>query len=76
MDRHEKTYVDVKVFNPHAPCNRASSARTIYRKHELCKKRSYEARIREVEKSSFTPLIFSAAWLLYYLTSGTQIMQL
>ena len=33
---------------------------TIYRKHELCKKRSYEARIREVEQSSFTPLIFSA----------------
>ena len=31
-----------------------------YRKHKLCKKRSYEARIREVEQSSFTPLIFSA----------------
>jgi len=58
--RSEKTYVDVKVFNPHAPSNRASSARAIYRKHELCKKRSYEARIREVEQSSFTPLIFSA----------------
>jgi len=40
--------------------NRASSARAIYRKHELCKKHSYEARIREIEQSSFTPLIFSA----------------
>ena len=53
-------YVDVKVFNPHAPSNRASSTRAIYRKHGLCKKRSYEARNREVEWSSFTPLIFSA----------------
>ena len=48
------------VFNPHAPSNRTTSASAIYRKHELCKKRSYEARIHEVEQSSFTPLIFSA----------------
>ena len=56
----EKTYIDVQVFNPHAPSNCATSASAIYRKHELCKKRSYEARIREFEQSSFTPLIFSA----------------
>ena len=56
----EKTYIDVKVFNPHAPSNRTTSASAIYRKHELCKKCSYEARICEVEQSSFTPLIFSA----------------
>ena len=50
----------LKVFNPHAPSNRTTSASAIYRKHELCKKRSYKARIREDEQSSFTPLIFSA----------------
>ena len=58
--RCEKTYVDVKVFNPHTPSNRTTNSKAIYRKHELCKKRSYDARIREVERSSFTPLIFSA----------------
>ena len=58
--RCEKTYTDVKVFKPHAPSNHTTSASAIYRKHELCKKHSYEARIREVEQSSFTPLIFSA----------------
>ena len=61
--------IDVKLtlmlkslINPHAPSNRTTSASAIYRKHELCKKRSYEVRngIHEVEQSSFTPLIFSA----------------
>ena len=58
--RCERTFLDVKVFNPHAPSNRSPSARAIYRKHENMKKSSYEARIREVEHGSFTPLIFSA----------------
>ena len=31
-----------------------------YRKHENEKKRAYEQRIREVEHSSFTPLVLSA----------------
>jgi len=56
----EKSYVDVKVFNPHAPTNRSSAPRSIYRRHENIKKRTYEARIREVEHATFTPLIFSA----------------
>ena len=58
--RCEKTYIDIKVFNPHAPSNRTTNSKAIYRKHELCKKRSYDARIHEVEHSSFTPLIFLA----------------
>ena len=86
--RCEKTYIDVKVFNPHAPSNQTTNAKSIYREHELSKKRLYEARIREVEHSSFTPLIFSATGGMAnkatftsalppcYLTSGTQIMQL
>ena len=58
--RCEKTYVDVKVFNPHAPSNRSNNSKAVYRRHEMSKKRSYEARIREVEHGTFTPLIFSA----------------
>ena len=56
--RCEKTYIDVKVFNPHAPSNRTTNAKSIYRKHELSKKCLYEVRIHEVEHSSFTPLNF------------------
>ena len=48
----ERTYIDVRVFNPHAPFNRHSNC---YRKHELEKKRQYEQRVREVEHASFTP---------------------
>ena len=39
--RCEKTFVDVKVFNPHAPRNRSTNIKSICRKHELSKKRSY-----------------------------------
>ena len=57
-------YIDVKVFNPHVSTNRSSSPSAIYRsryrRYEKIKKRSFEDRIREVEHSSFIPLIFSA----------------
>ena len=55
--RFERTYIDVRVFNPHAPSNRHSNC---YRKHELEKRRQYEQRIREVEHATFTPLVMSA----------------
>ncbi len=58
--RFERTYFDVRVFNPHAKSHRQSSLSTCYRKQEGIKKRAYEQRIREVEHSSFTPLVFSA----------------
>ena len=43
-----------------ASTNRSSNPLAIYRRHEKMKKRSYEDRIRKVEHSSFTPLIFFA----------------
>ena len=52
--RFEHTYIDVRVFNPHAPSNRHSNC---YRKHELEKT---EQHVREVEHASFTPLLMSA----------------
>ncbi len=58
--RHEKTFIDVRVFNPHAPTNKNSSISNCYRKHENEKKRVYEERITNIEQSSFTPLILSA----------------
>lgn len=57
--RFEKTYFDVRVFNPHAPSNKNMSPTACYRKHEREKKRTYEQRIQEVEHSTFTPLVLS-----------------
>ena len=58
--RYERTYFDVRVFNPHATSNRNTNPSTCYRKHEKAKKRSYEQRILEIEHSSFTPLVMSS----------------
>ena len=56
----QRTFFDVRVFNPHAPSNNMNTSSSCYRKHELAKKRAYSQRIREIEHSSFTPLILSA----------------
>ena len=56
----ERTYFDVRVFNPHAPSNRHTDPQTVYRKHEQQKKRAYEQRIREIEHASFSPLVLAA----------------
>ena len=58
--RFERTFLDVRVFNPHAPTNRNTTISNCYRKHEAEKKRAYEQCILEVEHSTFTPLVFSA----------------
>ena len=57
---HESAFFVVRVFNPYALSNHRSSPAAVYRKHETEKRRCYEQRIREVEHSLFTPLVFSA----------------
>ena len=53
---------DVRVFNPFAESNRSSSSTSsTYRKHERQKRRQYEQRVREVDNSSFCPLVFSSS---------------
>ena len=56
----ERTFFEVRIFNPHAPSNRQSSLSSCYRKQESLKKRAYKQRIREVEHATFTPLVLSA----------------
>ena len=56
----QRTYFDVRVFNPFAPSNRHMQLSSAYRKHERIKKRAYEQRIRDIEHASFTPLVVSA----------------
>ena len=56
---YERTYFDVRVFNPMAPSNRQQSLASIYKKHERIKIRAYEQRVREVGHGSFTPLVMA-----------------
>ncbi len=55
----DKTYFDVRVFHQGCPSNSKQAVKQTYKKHEDEKKRSYNARIINVEKSTFTPLVFS-----------------
>ena len=40
--RYEKTFVDVRVFNPHSDTAQSTSISACYTKHEKEKKRQYE----------------------------------
>ena len=55
----DKTFTDVRIFHPHAPTNAKMSVTQMYRHHEYLKKRAYNARVLQVEKGTFTPLVFS-----------------
>ena len=59
--RFERTLIDVRVFNPYAPSNRASPLDTVYQRHEREKRRKYEERVRHVEHASFVPAVLSAS---------------
>ena len=52
----QKSYLDVKVFNPFAKSYVKESLTQCYRRLEQDKKRGYGARVREVELGCFTPL--------------------
>jgi len=56
--RFERAFFDVRIFNPHAPFN-SQPLSACYRKYENIKIPAYEQRVREVEHSSFTPLVMS-----------------
>ena len=58
--RGERTYIDVRVFNPFALTNMKSSLVAVYRSQEREKRRSYCQKEAEVELVSFTPLVFSS----------------
>ncbi len=62
----EDWFLSTSLFNPITPSNRNLPPSTAYRKHEREKKRAYEQRVREIEHSSFTPLVLSASgvWAL------------
>ena len=60
-DRFKTVYFDVRVFCPISATNMNKTLIKSYKDNEALKKRKYEQRLREVEHSSFSPLIFSTA---------------
>ena len=55
----ERTFLDVRVFHPNSPSYIDKTPNQIYLQHENEKKRKYNDRVLQVEKGSFSPLIFS-----------------
>ena len=55
----DKSFFDIRVFHPGSTSNSTMTPPQMYRKHEEEKKRTYNKRIIDVEKSTFTPLVFS-----------------
>jgi hypothetical protein len=58
--RFERTFFDVRVFNPLCKSNASLSIENSYKKHEMEKRRMYEQRVREVEGATFCPLVLSS----------------
>ena len=56
---HRTHSFDVRVFYPFASSYRQSKLSSVYRQHENKKRREYGQRVREIERGSFTPLVFT-----------------
>ena len=59
--RQECTFFDVRVFNPCADSYRHVPLASLYHRQEQLKRNAYEDRVRQVEKSSFIPLVFTTS---------------
>ena len=55
----ERTFLDVRIVHPNAASYREKTIEKIYELHEKEKKRSYNQRVLQVERATFTPLVFS-----------------
>ena len=55
----DRAFTDVRVLHPQAQSNSDKSISQIYQSHEKNKKREYNDRVLNVEKATFTPLVFS-----------------
>ncbi len=57
--RMERTLFDVRIFHPGADSYKNKELQTVYKQHEEEKKRKYLDHVINVEKCSFTPLVFT-----------------
>ena len=58
--RGERAFFDIRVFYPNAQSYQEMTLPQIFRNHKREKQRAYGERVREVEESSFTPLVLSS----------------
>ena len=56
---YRRTFLDIRIVHPTSPTYENKSMQQIYSQNEKEKKRSYNERIIQVEKSSFTPMVYS-----------------
>lgn len=57
----QRAFFDVRVTNPLAPSNVSKSVSQHLKQQESEKKKAYNWRVLEVERASFTPLVFTVA---------------
>ena len=57
----ERTFLDVRVVHPNCPSHKRKKIEKIYEENEKEKKAAYNQRIIQVEKASFTPLVFTTS---------------
>ena len=56
-----RAFLDIRVFNPQDQTNKSKSLAQTYVTHENQKKREYNSRVINIEKGSFTPVVFSTS---------------
>ena len=52
---------DVRIFHPNADSYKDRDIKAVYTQHENIKRKNYEQRVIQVEKCSFTPLVYSTS---------------
>ena len=57
----QRSFFDVRVFNPLAQTYQNTSLAHCFHRNEREKRRTYEERIREIEHGNFSPLVFSTS---------------
>ena len=57
----DKAFFDVRITHPNAQSMRTLSLSQVYHRHEEEKRRTYLNRITEVERASFTPLVYTTS---------------
>ena len=57
----QRSFFDVGIFSPFAPTYSGTHLSSVYRRHEMEKRRCYDERIWVVEMGSFSPLVFSSS---------------
>ena len=59
--RQQNAYFDIRVFYPHASSYLRKDISSLYSSIEMTKKREYGDRILNVERGTFTPLVFASS---------------